>query len=209
MKTLSLRVGALGAAAAIAVVAFATRASGEPEAAPAVRTFKFTYTVKVPKPADGTKRLDVWIPLPIEDDLQKVADLKSSVKAGDGGDLKGETGKDEQYGNSMLHAGVDNPKSETIVSWTATVTRTEDRGQGKGPMNDRFKQADKLVPIDGKAAELAKSLGADSGADLRGRGKKIYDEVLTTMKYDKETPGWGKGDFNRACEVGKGNCTDF
>ena len=29
------------------------------------------------------------------------------------------------------------------------------------------------------------------------------------MQYDKVADGWGKGDFNRACEVGKGNCTDF
>src|SRR5262245_43694571 len=83
---------ALGAVAVLAPGA-APRASGAPDAAPAVRTLKFTYTVKVPKPADGTKRLDVWIPLPIEDDLQKVTGLESSVKAGDGGTLKGETGK--------------------------------------------------------------------------------------------------------------------
>jgi hypothetical protein len=172
MKTLSrFTIPALAALTlgGVAILAAAPRATGE-EAAPAVRTFKFTYTAKIPKPADGSKRLDAWIPLPVEDDLQKVADLKSSVKTGDGGDLKGEVTKDEQYGNSMLHAGVDDPKSDVILSWSATITRTEDRGQGTGPMNDRFKQADKLVPIDGKASEIAKSIGVDAAGDARQEG---------------------------------------
>ena len=45
---------------------------------------------------------------------------------------------------------------------------------------------------------------------VRERAKKIYDDTLATMTYDK-TPntGWGKGDFARACEVCKGNCSDF
>ena len=29
------------------------------------------------------------------------------------------------------------------------------------------------------------------------------------MDYDKKTPGWGLGDFDRAVEVCRGNCTDF
>jgi transglutaminase-like putative cysteine protease len=173
------------------------------------RTFKFKYEVKIAKPADGSKHLDAWIPLPLEDDLQKVADLKTSAVSGLGGDLKGEITKDEQYGNAMLHAGVDDPKSDLVLSWTATITRTEDRGQGKGPMNDRFTQPDNLVPLTGKATEIAKKLGVDAAGDVRERSKKIYDNVLSTMVYDKKTAGFGRGDFDRACAVGKGNCTDF
>ena len=193
---------------ALASVA-APRASGGPEGAPATHTFKMTYTAKVPKPADGSKRLDAWIPLPIEDELQKVEGLKTSVKVGDAAETAGDVGKDAEYGNSMLHAGVDDPKADVVLSWTATITRTEDRGQGKGPMNPRFTQPDKLLPLDGKAKELATKLGVDAAGEVKTRGKRIYDEVLTSMTYDKEAPGWGKGDFNRACEVGKGNCTDF
>jgi transglutaminase-like putative cysteine protease len=29
------------------------------------------------------------------------------------------------------------------------------------------------------------------------------------MTYDKNHQGWGRGDTNHACDVGKGNCTDF
>ena len=44
---------------------------------------------------------------------------------------------------------------------------------------------------------------------VRERARIIYDHVLASMSYDKVEPGWGKGDFERACEVGKGNCSDF
>jgi len=29
------------------------------------------------------------------------------------------------------------------------------------------------------------------------------------MSYDKQTPGWGHGDSEQACDVRRGNCTDF
>jgi transglutaminase-like putative cysteine protease len=167
------------------------------------RTFSFGYRVKVPAPAAGAKRLDVWIPLPIEDEHQKVSDLKVEAS------VPHEETKDATYGNRMVHVGVDDPTSEVTVGWTATITRKADAGEGKGPVLERYKGADTLVPIEGKATEIAAELGVTGEGDARARAQKIYDSVLSTMAYDKETPGWGKGDFDRACAVGKGNCTDF
>jgi transglutaminase-like putative cysteine protease len=37
----------------------------------------------------------------------------------------------------------------------------------------------------------------------------IFEHLVSTMKYDKTTPGWGNGDTERACDIKKGNCTDF
>lgn len=185
------------------------RADDMPVAAPATRTFAFTYTVTVPKPAAGAKHQDAWVPTPLEDQLQKVTGLSVSAKV-DGKDVPFEQTKDAEYGNTMVHVGLDAPTADLVISWTATITRTADVGQGTGPMSDRFKKADNLVPLDGKAAAIAKEIGADKAdADVLARAKRIYDEVLTTMLYDKVAPGYGKGDFNRACEIGKGNCTDF
>ena len=200
--------GAL-APAVLTALALVPAPAGAEDAAPPTRKFAFTYQVKVPAPAAGAKHLDVWIPLPLEDELQKVEGLQVTSKVGDAA-VTTETTSDPTYGNKMVHVGVDAPKAETTVSWTATITRTEDRGQGTGPMHERFKQPDKLVPLDGKATTLAKELGVDKPEAAVGeRAKKVYDEVLSTMVYDKQTPGWGKGDFDRACDVGKGNCTDF
>ncbi len=209
----------LAAAAALAALLFArapaARAEGrdpKPAAAPAAavasRTFRFEYRVKVAAP-EGAKRVEAWVPLPIEDDLQSVADLAVATTLA-GAAVPHEVAKEDVYGDRMLHVALVEPKGEVAVSWTATVTRKADVGQGTGPVLDRFKEADALVPIEGKASELAKSLLADEAGDpVAVRAKRVYDHVLSTMTYDKEAPGWGKGDFLRACEVGKGNCTDF
>ena len=75
----SLYVGTFAFALVVALLlAQGPSARGEDPAKPSAatsRTFSFEYVAKVPAPADA-KRLDVWVPLPIEDDLQKVADLK-------------------------------------------------------------------------------------------------------------------------------------
>jgi transglutaminase-like putative cysteine protease len=177
--------------------------------APAVRQFTFTYKVTVPKPADGAKRLDAWIPTPLTDDVQHVTDLVASATM-DGHSVPVDLGRDKEYGNGMVHVGVDNPKSDVVMQWTANIARTADVGQGKGAMNPRFLESDNLVPLKGAAEDIAKQLGVDKeDAALEGRVRKIYDEVLTTMQYDKVADGWGRGDFQRACTVGKGNCTDF
>jgi len=185
----------------------ATTGRAEEAATPPQRAFAFTYEITVAKP-EAAKRLDVWIPLPLEDDLQRVEGLAVSAKMGDQ-DVAVTQGKDPTYGNRMAYVGVEAPTADVVFRWTATISRAGDVGQGKGPVLERFRQEDRLVPVGGKAAELAKQLGVESGADVRARGKTIYDHVLTTMQYDKVAEGWGKGDFQRACEVGKGNCTDF
>lgn len=190
----------------------AARAEGEeakPAAsAPTARRLRFEYRMKIAAP-EGAKRLEAWVPVPLEDDLQKVADLRVETTMA-GKAVEHEIAKDDLYGNRMVHLALTDPTGELAIAWSAVVTRQADSGQGKGPVLERFRQADQLVPITGKAFDLAKTLLADKGEDpVVARAKRVYDDVLSTMTYDKQAPGWGKGDFLRACEVGKGNCTDF
>jgi transglutaminase-like putative cysteine protease len=196
---------------AIAASFALSAAADDPAMKPgATRTFWFEYQVKIPA-QPGAKRLEAWVPLPLEDSHQSVKDLATEVKSGSAGPVsKGEITKDEVYGNRMIHVAIDDPKEETTVRWTAVITRKADEGMGKEPIVARFKEADHLVPITGRALDLAKELKADATSDpVQARAKRVYDNVLSTMMYDKEAPGWGKGDFERACDVGKGNCTDF
>lgn len=196
-------------AVAMLVSACACAAAPGSLAAPARRTFSFTYSVTVPKAPEGSARLDIWIPTPVRDGLQRIHSLDASATLG-GRAIPFERTRDDEYGNGMIHVRVERPSADVVVTWTALVTRTEDVGQGTGPVRARFLQPDELVPIDGKAAELARALGVDRrDAPLGVRAKAAYDNVLTTMQYDKVAEGWGKGDFLRACTVGKGNCTDF
>ncbi len=184
-------------------------AAARPESSATTRTFSFTYKVTVPKPPDSAKHLDAWVPLPLQDDLQRVGGLHASATMS-GHDVPLEQTTDSQYGNRMVHVGVNHPTDDLVIQWTATITRSEDIGQGRGPMNPRFLQPDHLVPLEGKATDLAHELGLnDTHTAMSARAHAAYENVLTTMQYDKIAEGWGKGDFLRACSVGKGNCTDF
>jgi transglutaminase-like putative cysteine protease len=206
VKRFILASGAVSAAVLAFVLSTPSARAEDPK--PATRTFSYEYVAKVPAP-EGAKRLDVWVPLPIEDELQKVADLKVEATVA-GASVKADDGKDDVYGNRFAHVGADAPKGEVMIKWTATITRTADSGQGKGPVVDRYKQADELVPITGRASDLAKEiLGEKPAGSVGDQAKKIYDNVLTTMTYDKTGDKWGRGDFEYACDVGKGNCTDF
>jgi transglutaminase-like putative cysteine protease len=176
--------------------------------APPSRTFVFAYEAKVPAAPQGTKRLQAWIPLPVEDDIQKVADLRASATLA-GQEVLVQSTRDEASGNRFAYVVADDPRGELVLRWTATITRAEDRGQGTGAVQPRDLAANRLLPVTGRAAELAQRLGVDQAGDANARSRVIYDEVLKSMVYDKQAPGWGKGDFERACDVGKGNCTDF
>lgn len=203
MRHASLVLG--GVAVAASAFLGLRAASSESHAEVPSRTFAFTYWAKIPAPAEGSKRLEAWMPLPIEDSLQKVSDLKI-----DTGGAPHTVETETAYGNRMLHVVVENPKAETSISWSAKIQRFADTGQGKGPNNPLFLKADRMIPVDGLAARLAGELGADrKDKPVGDRARAIYDHVLTTMKYSKDGDGWGKGDFQRACDVGAGNCTDF
>ncbi|MCA8962077.1 MAG: transglutaminase domain-containing protein, partial [Planctomycetes bacterium] len=65
----------------------------------------------------------------------------------------------------------------------------------------------KLGKITDEIRETASRLAP--GADTITRARAFYDHVLGAMTYDKSGTGWGRGDTVYACDVGRGNCTDF
>lgn len=71
-----------------------------------------------------------------------------------------------------------------------------------------FKKPDKLVIVDDEIRNLAHEVTAGKPTTLE-KARAIYDYVLGKMTYDKNHPGWGQGSTRHACDVGKGNCTDF
>lgn len=169
------------------------------------RSFEFSYSTSIPAPA-GTEKLEIWIPVASDDPGVQDVEVQSwKTSAG----LVQMT-KDAVYGNRMLHVLVEQPKGTTAVTWTAKVTRYGDVGQGRLPGNARYSQASSMIPLDGTARELAQKLGVtDASMDATTRAKRIYDDVLSEMKYDKSGIGWGRGSFEHATTVCEGNCTDF
>lgn len=167
------------------------------------RRFQFTYTTTIPEP-EQSGPLRVWVPLPMEDGgIQKVENLVVTPASA-------RITTDPTHGNRMAYVEVADPSGPTVISWTARITRWQDEGQGYGPNIANYLQPNRMIPIDGEAQRLAKETGgANASLPLTERARAIYDDVLNAMDYDKVTPGWGLGDFDRSVAVCKGNCTDF
>jgi transglutaminase-like putative cysteine protease len=64
------------------------------------------------------------------------------------------------------------------------------------------------VLVDDEIRQMANEITKGKTTTL-DKARAIYDHVLSRMTYDKNHQGWGLGSTRHACEVGKGNCTDF
>ncbi len=176
------------------------------------RDFTFTYSVTLDDlPGDGGS-LDVWLPVPHSGPNQTISNLK--IVSG----LDYKIGSDPVYGNSIAYFHADKaPNSSETISIEATVTRLEqtvnqDSEAKGGSLSDiertRYLSADQMVPLDGPVREEAAEVVPEHASTWE-KARAIYDHVTSTVNYDKSGEGWGQGDVLYACDVRKGNCTDF
>lgn len=168
--------------------------------------FDFSFTVKI---SDPGKPLDVWIPVAHSDQFQQVKIVSKTS------DLPLKETTEPEYGNKMFYAHADKAdKAEYHFSVQYDVVRFEHlaaaSAKGEAPKKEleRFLQADKLVPITGKPAEIAAGL-VKPEMGVMEKAHALYDYVFSTMRYDKTGTGWGRGDTLWACDAKHGNCTDF
>jgi transglutaminase-like putative cysteine protease len=164
-----------------------------------------TYQAAVRDIPEGTEVLDLWLPVPQDDENQTIHRL--TIDAPDAVSLS----RESMFGNRMLHLRRNRPGPEVVVTLTIVATRTENPGRTVPPTpaeRSLLMAAEPLVPLDGPIRQRA--VAATEGLeDEVARARAIYDSVLGSMTYDKSGSGWGRGDARFACEVGKGNCTDF
>jgi uncharacterized protein (TIGR03000 family) len=182
-----------------------TAAEPAKTAAPAKRTFLFTYAGAVTGLKPGEKAR-VWLPIPPTNEDQAVKLVSQDLPANT------KEGKDALYGNAMVYFEAAADKDGTMpFSRTYRVTRHEVKGMEKSPADDaiveRYLEPDKLVPIKGKPLDLLKD--KELPKDQTATAKVLYDLVNGHMKYDKSGTGWGRGDSVWACDSKHGNCTDF
>jgi transglutaminase-like putative cysteine protease len=183
-----------------------------PQEAKAERSFAFTYRMVARDIPRGARHLTLWIPLPRETPAQRVEDLEIRC------DLPHRIVKDPVYGNYLLFAQAEEELPEEVTVDVSFVVHRKGyqvlQGMRIGDVEihpadlERFLQPDRLVPIDGPIAERARRAVAGKTTTLE-KARAIYEDVLRTMKYDKSGSGWGRGDALYACDVGRGNCTDF
>jgi transglutaminase-like putative cysteine protease len=183
------------------------------------RTFEFVYQVHFPATSGVAGPAHLWIPAPAQTDAYQAPATGVTVT----GDVKHATGHDPEYGDEFI---VFNPTPEQVASGfdagiRFTTTRREYVALRDGVMVrkvseaapspallQRYLQPDKMVPLSGVIADLAKQQTAGANTPLE-KARKIYDYVVSTMHYDKSGEGWGRGDAVWACDSKRGNCTDF
>ncbi len=180
---------------------------------PRVRTFKFTYVTEVTEIPARARELSLWIPYPPSDENQTVRDM--TIRS----PYPTRVTHDPEYGNQMLYIHVPSPREPFTVEMSFIVerreyirkdfTRVKTRlEEAPDPLLRRWLEPDRLVPIDGKIREWALEVTRGQTTDL-DKARAIYDYAVATLKYDKSGTGWGRGDIYYACDVKRGNCTDF
>jgi transglutaminase-like putative cysteine protease len=174
------------------------------------RTVRLTYEARVKVP-DGASTVELWLPLPREEDQSVLA----LAVAGSGHPavvtLPGS-------GDRAAYLRVERPAGVVTLTETATVRRREVRAT---PSASSAWLAD--VDVAAYAADLGENgviriddeVRAIARRETRGKttvvaqARALYDWVYDHMQYDKSVPGWGLGDIAYCLKVGKGNCTDF
>ena len=160
-------------------------------------TFQFNYNVEFTK----SGYVKAWIPIPQTTRNQKILNLTIDT------DLNMYMAKDVLYGNTfiIIDGQVVAPQSVDI---TTMFTRYETKSyydQTNARQLELYLAEMDLVPRDERFEKINNSL---SGNGLQF-GHDLYTYVLEHMTYDKSGEGWGQGDAIYACDIAKGNCTDY
>ena len=177
------------------------------------RSFQLTYQVHLKDlPADA-QELRVWIPLAMSNKYQTIR--QRIIQA----PVHYQLARDREYGNDILFLSLRKPlppQLDLSIQYEAVVRGQQYRIAGvkasKPSASDRTMElhlkSNRLMVVDDRMRDLAGAITAKAETPLE-ETQAIYRYVIERMTYEKETPGWGKGDTLRACDIGSGNCTDF
>ncbi len=167
------------------------------------REFELTCQGEIQIPVNA-KATDVWIPLASSREGQQILERKINLP------VKYQIFREPIYGNEMIYfkaktAGSSIPFS---VQYHAVTGENYFKKLATQEETTLYLKSSRLMSVDNRVKEIAKSV-VTKKASFFDKARAIYDYVIAHMQYDKTTPGWGRGDTRRACEIGKGNCTDF
>lgn len=160
-------------------------------------------------------KLHIWIPLPSSDNYQRVEALHINSP------WAYKIIRDPDFNNDILFIEKNSSSAEfdfetsVDINWQYLIRRKEQHGFSNAVnivqrqnSNEFYLHERGLVIIDNRIREISKSVTSGLSDPLK-KAKAIYNYVLAHVDYDTSIPGWGKGDVTYACDVGKGNCTDF
>jgi transglutaminase-like putative cysteine protease len=181
---------------------------GASPAMPQPREVTLTYLARLPIVSGDAGQAHLWIPLAKTGQEQRI--LRREVRS----PVPYPIHRDPEYGNEILHLSVPLPVEqplEVAVEYRALLLgprQTSANSPLKPKELPRYLQPQGLLIIDDEVRVRAGQAVAGR-MTLLEKARGIYEYVIRHMTYDKKTPGYGRGDTARACQVGKGNCTDF
>ena len=172
------------------------------------RSIEFSEKINFVIP-EASSNVRIWIPIPKNDPYQNVKLL--SLKAPTSHQIT----QDSVFGNSFIY--IESPSSikNNILEIKSIykIVRKEQRGGETAEGISDSALSDYLLP---RGLEVInENIRKISEETIRGKSRpmdkarEIYQYVLKHMSYDKSGEGWGRGDSLYACDIGKGNCTDF
>jgi len=177
------------------------------------RKTEILYKVTVSGIPVEAKEVRVWVPIPLNSRYQALTDF----------DVDGNNNyslvQENRFGNRFFLFDLsDAPMAgEEEISFTvkfmvtrefadALVVRSSVPKGFNSPL--LYIGPYRLIPIEGAIAEEARRVAGHISDDF-WQARALYDNIIDTMKYDKSSSGWGRGDAVYACENRTGNCTDF
>ncbi len=176
--------------------------------------FVFDYAFQVKDIPAEAKDLQVWIPIPAQNEFQKVELFEST------GEIIFVTTTDPKYKNKLYYTSIEPTSGTMVFNLRYRVIRFEISMTQK-PMPifpvalleppaelDIFLSPNKLVIINDSIRLIASAVTEGNFTTVE-KAKAIYDYVFDNMSYDKSIAGWGDGNVARACDMKTGNCTDF
>ena len=209
----ALVVATLAAMAASTAAAVRSAHAGDSAPPSHWRDVHFEYRAQLGPFSPDAHRIEAWIPLPRDDQWQKVSRLSVDTPA------EHEIVDQAMNGNRVVHLSASAPVPKSIpIAISFDVARREeapDPGRAAAgqpePQDGEFARwlgPDRLVPTSGEIVKVSDTIGGRSAPPYK-QARAIYQYVVSVMTYDKSGTGWGRGDAIYACDVHRGNCTDF
>jgi transglutaminase-like putative cysteine protease len=199
---------------ALLALTFLSFRSSQAEQSPSVRRVDATYIATVESIPPGARQLEAWIPLPAETPAQSVLALNVESP------FPTSRRYDPEFGNTYLYMKMEKPVPQKLkIQVRFQLERREVLNSNSKPVSIQawnpspdiltpFLRPSRLVTMSPRILNLAQEITRDSRGTAE-KARAIYDYVVNSVRYDKSTPGWGRGDTERVCDLRTGNCTDF
>ena len=181
---------------------------------PAKRTVQISYSFIISDIQSQAHNIRIWIPIPVSNEHQQMHTFQVLAN------WSYQVVSEPEHGNRFIV--FDFVDTELLTTNTADITvnfdvtrhaigRLHKHSPAEQVTNEQLARhlaADRLIPIDGKIAKEAQAIVGNIDSPLK-QVRCIYDHIVDTLTYDKSGTGWGRGDALYACDIRKGNCTDF